>query len=181
MRSLLVVGVLLGLSNVACGSGSSAPPSGQGGATGSAGSSASGGAGTSASGGAGSGAAGSGAAGSCPARPSTDLPTKINNNDECVYVGTSTAGCPTGELEYACPDNGLKIPPEAGCTHPTSGANLALRWCCTSALCSRFFSRDARCVCGSQAPNDYNCAPGATAAETCSKNASGDFCCPFTD
>jgi hypothetical protein len=178
MLSLVVVGIVLGLSSVACGSGSSAPPSGQGGATGSAGSSASGGAG---SGAPGSGAGGSGAGGSCPARPPTDLPTKINLNDECAYVGSSTAGCATGDFEYACPDNGFGVPPEAGCTHPTSGANMMLRWCCASTLCSRFFSRDARCDCTSQDPNDYNCAPGATAAETCSMNASGDYCCPFTD
>jgi hypothetical protein len=172
MRGLVVVGLLSSLFSVACGS--SAPPSGQGGATGSGGSDASGGA-------AGGSAGGSDGGMSCPARSATNLPTKINLNDECAYVGTGTAGCAPADFEYDCPDNGLAIPPEAGCTHPTSGANPTLRWCCASALCSRFFSRDAHCTCPSPNPNDYNCAPGATAAAACAKNASGDYCCPFTD
>jgi hypothetical protein len=167
------MGVALGLFTLACGSGGGPTPTGTGGTTGAAG----GGVAGESVGAPGSGGAG----GSCPNRPSTDLPLKINNNDECAYVGTGTAGCATGEFEYACPDNGFAIPPEAGCTHPTSGANTMLRWCCTSALCSRFFSRDSRCDCRSQLVNDYNCAPGSIAAETCTKNSSGDYCCPFTD
>jgi len=172
-----VVAVALAPVAVGCGSGSAPPASGQGGGTGGA----AGGAGTSSGGSSGGGAGGQG--GSCPDTSApTDLPAKINNIDECPYVGADTAGCGAGTFEYDCPDAlGLGIPPEAGCTHATSGANMMMRWCCTSALCSRFFSRDARCDCASANPHDYNCAPGATAAATCNANASGDFCCPFTD
>ena len=74
---------------------------------------------------------------------------------------------------------GFAVPPEAGCVHPTSGADTMLRWCCTTALCSHFPSRDARCDCQSANRYDYNCAPGATAAAACAANGSGDFCCPF--
>jgi hypothetical protein len=130
----------------------------------------------------GGGTGGGGQAGTCASRPPTDLPGKINLNDECPYVGADTAGCGAGTFEYNCPDPlGFGTPPEAGCVHPTSGASTTTRWCCTSALCSRFSSRDARCDCQSANANDYNCAPGATAAATCTANASGDFCCPFTD
>jgi hypothetical protein len=172
MRGSLVLVAALGLTGASCGSGSSPPASGQGGA----------GAGGGAAGVAGT-TGGGGQGGTCPdtSQP-TSLPAKINLNDECPYVGADTAGCGAGTFEYNCPDPlGFATPPEAGCVHPTSGTNVTLRWCCTSALCSRFFSRDTRCDCGSANPHDYDCAPGATAAATCAANASGDFCCPFTD
>jgi hypothetical protein len=182
MRGSLVLLAALGLAGASCGSGSSPPASGQGG--GGAGGAAAGVGGTTGGGGGGGGGAGGGGGqgGTCPdtSHP-TDLPAKINLNDECPYVGADTAGCAAGTFEYNCPDPlGFATPPEAGCVHPTSGTDTMLRWCCTSALCSRFFSRDARCDCQSANPHDYNCAPGATAAATCTANASGDFCCPFT-
>jgi hypothetical protein len=167
-----LVGVA-GLAGVGCGSSSPPPAPGQGG-------------GGTGGGGATAGAGGgglAGAAGSCPDTSTpTDLPIKINTVDECPFVGADTAGCGAGTFEYDCPDPlGLGVPPEAGCTHPTSGTNTTMRWCCTSALCSRFFSRDARCDCASANPHDYNCAPGSLAAATCAANTSGDVCCPFTD
>jgi hypothetical protein len=154
---------------VACSSGSSPPASGQGG-TG-----APGGGGTSAGGG---GAGGQG--GTCPPSQVTDLPGGINLNNECPYVGANTAGCGAGTFEYNCPDPlGFAVPPEGGCVHPTSGADTTLRWCCTTALCSHFPNRDARCDCHAANRYDYNCAPGATATATCAANTSGDFCCSF--
>ena len=111
----------------------------------------------------------------------TDLPPGINLNNECPYVGANTAGCGAGTFEYNCPDPlGFAVPPEGGCVHPTSGADTTLRWCCTTALCSHFPSRDARCDRQTANRYDYNCAPGAAATATCTVNASGlDFCCPF--
>ena len=92
----------------------------------------------------------------------TDLPAGINLNNECPYVGANTAGCGAGTFEYNCPDPlGFAIAPEGGCVHPTSGADTTLRWCCTTALCSHFPTRDARCDCQSANRYDYNCAPGA--------------------
>lgn len=176
MRSFLRLGIafVFAVSSAACSSSSNPPASGTGGAFA--------GSGGSSGGGGGRGGAG-GQSSLCPDRGrSTDLPPKINLNDECPYVGANTAGCAAGTFEYNCPDDlGFGIAPEAGCVHPTSGANTTHRWCCTSMLCSRFFSRDARCDCQTENAHDYNCAPGATAAETCVANASGDFCCPFTD
>jgi len=176
--SAVLIEVWLAVVLAACGSSSPPPASGQGGGV-------AGGGGASSAGTAGRGGGGGagGQAGTCPDTSApTDLPYKINLNDECPYVGADTAGCGAGTFEYNCPDAfGLMTPPEAGCAHPTSGPNMTTRWCCTSALCSRFFSRDSRCDCTSANPHDYNCAPGSIAAATCTANASGDFCCPFTD
>ena len=157
------------------GAGSGAAGTGGGGAAGS------GGGGATGSGGGGATGSGGGGAGACPSHLATSLPPKINDDDACPYVGMDTAGCAAGTFEYDCQDDGIYAPPEAGCTHPASGAATMTRWCCTSALCSRFFDRDTSCDCTSAEPNDYNCAPGATAAATCTVNASGDYCCPFTD
>ena len=110
----------------------------------------------------------------------TDLPDGINLYNECPYVGANTAGCAAGTFEYNCPDPlGIAIAPGAGCVHPTSGADTTLRWCCPTALCSHFPTRDARCDCQSANRYDYSCAPGAPATATCAANTSGDFCCPF--
>jgi hypothetical protein len=167
-RRLMGSGVGVILLGLACGSGSSPPASGEGG-TG-----APGGGGTSAGG----GAAGQG--GTCPPSQATDLPAGINLNNECPYVGANTAGCGAGTFEYNCPDPlGFPVAPEGGCVHPTSGADAMLRWCCTTALCSHFPSRDGRCDCQAANRYDYNCAPGASASATCAANASGDFCCSF--
>ena len=161
--------ILVGL---ACNSGSSPPASGTGG------SGAPGSGGTTGGGGSGGGSGGQG--GTCPPSQVTDLPTGINLNNECPYVGANTAGCGAGTFEYNCPDPlGFAVPPEGGCVHPTSGADTTLRWCCTTALCSHFPSRDARCDCQAANRYDYNCAPGAAATATCTANASGDFCCSF--
>jgi hypothetical protein len=170
-RWLMGVGVVVALGELACGSGSNPPASGQGG------SGSLGVAGT--TGGGGSGIGGQG--GSCPPSQVTDLPAGINLNNECPYVGANTAGCGASTFEYNCPDPlGFAVPPEGGCVHPTSGTDIMLRWCCTSALCSHFPTRDSLCDCQSQNRYDYNCAPGATAAATCILNiTSGDFCCPF--
>ena len=87
-----------------------------------------------------------------------------------------------GHLQYNCPDPlGFAVPPEGGCVHPTSGADTTLRWCCTTALCGHFPSRDARCDCQAANRYDYNCAPGAAATATCAANAGGDFCCSSTE
>jgi hypothetical protein len=169
MRGWLTVGLGLALAGVAaCSSGAAPPGAGTGG--GAAGS----GAGFGGRGG------GGGQGGTCPPSQVTDLPDGINLNNECPYVGANTAGCGAGTFEYNCPDPlGFGVPPVAGCVHPTSGANVTERWCCTSALCSHFPSRDTRCDCQAANRYDYNCAPGATASATCEANASGDFCCPF--
>jgi hypothetical protein len=167
-RWLIGGGVAWVLAGLACGSGSSPPASGTGGGAGSAGSAGS------------RGGSGGGQGGSCPPSQVTDLPAGINLNDECPYAGANTADCGAGTFAYDCPDPlGFGVPPEGGCIHPTSGANTTLRWCCTTALCSHFPTRDARCDCQSANRYDYNCAPGATATATCAVNTSGDFCCPF--
>ena len=166
MRNLLVVVVAAVLAGVGCGSGSSPPPSGQGGSGGT-----TGGGGTTGSGGQG---------GTCPPSEVTDLPSGINLYNECPYVGANTTGCGAGTFEYNCPDPlGTGIAPAGGCVHPTSGGDTTLRWCCTTALCSHFPTRDGRCDCQVANRYDYNCAPGATAAATCTANTSGDFCYAF--
>lgn len=161
------VGGAFVLAGLACSSGSSPPPSGTGGGlAGNAGGSGGGGDG--------------GQGGACPPSQTTDLPDGINLNNECPYVGANTAGCGAGTFEYNCPDPlGFPIAPAGGCVHPTSGADTMLRWCCVTALCSHFTTRDARCDCQSANRYDYNCAPGAPASATCTPNTSGDFCCPF--
>jgi hypothetical protein len=164
----MIVG--LAAASPGCGSGSGSPQTGLGGGLmGSGGST-------------GSGGNAGGQGGACPdhSQP-TDLPAGINLVNECAYAGTATPGCAAGTFEYDCPDIGFAIAPEAGCVHPTSGTNTTLRWCCTTALCSHFRSRDTRCDCTTVNAHDYNCAPGAAAATTCVANASGDYCCPFTE
>ena len=169
---LMGVGVAFVFAGLACSSGSSPPASGTGGGFGANGGGSGGG------GGRGTGDGGQG--GTCPASQVTDLPDGINLNHDCPYVGANTAGCAAGTFEYNCPDPlGFAIAPAGGCVHPTSGADTMLRWCCTTALCSHFTTRDTRCDCQSANRYDYSCAPGATASATCTANASGDFCCPF--
>jgi hypothetical protein len=168
-RWLMGVGVAGVLAGVACSSGSSPPGAGGGGGS----------AGQGGGGGGTTGAGGQGGA-SCPPSQATDLPGGINLNDECPYAGANTADCGAGTFAYDCPDPlGFGVPPEGGCIHPTSGTNMTLRWCCTTALCSHFPTRDGRCDCQAANRYDYNCAPGATAAATCAATAGGDFCCAF--
>ncbi len=97
------------------------------------------------------------------------------------YLGQETTNCDAGHPAYWEPTAGQDIP-DPSCVRPTAGPNIAVRWCCSAAFCSRISVTQQVCAAIYKAtPYGYSCDPKVAELSTCVKQANNAACCPFAN
>jgi hypothetical protein len=95
------------------------------------------------------------------------------------YMGQETTNCEAGHAAYWEATAAQEIP-DPSCVRPTGGTNIATRWCCAAAFCSRSSVTQQVCAAVYKAtPYGYSCDPKVTELSTCMKQANNAACCPF--
>lgn len=108
----------------------------------------------------------------------TDAGVAKSAVDGCQYDSINTTDCASGKSHYyECPAGDAL--PEPGCVRPTTGTNVAIRWCCPDALCS--VSSTISTICGAalpSKPHGFNCDPATPGVSVCAAQAANSYCCP---